>query len=342
MKKNIIYTLFIGLLALTGCRDESLNPVPMWEYAVHGFGVFDNGGTTKPALTANYAKNFPATNQDAATATVPLKVRWVSLDNKLTVSKIEVYIEMIEYYKDADLNDKSASLGKKLVKTIASPAGNRQWNNFTISASEVYNLYKDATVTYDKVNAVKVFENPANPRPKGTWFNGTEDFVVTWVLTTPDGKIFNKFNEDSVCGDPTDLSEASANCRLTFDVNGCESTSDQFTGNWKVVEDGWNDYKVGDLIKVTPGATADEFTIDVFATDIDHKGLIVKIKDKLTGSVTVAKQAYGTYTAYLSDGAYSAEGIGTVNGCSGTITLTLKHSGANTGDVGSYVLKLKR
>ena len=341
MRKSLIYIALIGLF-LTACRDESLNPVPVWEPAVHGFGVFDNGATTKAALTANYSKNFPATKQDAATATVPLKIRWVSLDNKLTVSKVEVFIEMIEYYQDADKNDKQASLGKKLVKTISSPAGNRQWNNIAISATEVYNLFKDATVKYDKTNAVKVFENPANPRPTGTWFNGTEDFIVTWVLTTPDGKVFSKFNEDSVCGDPTDLSEASANCRLTFDVNGCESTGDQFTGNWKVVEDGWADYKIGDIIKLTPGPAADEFTVGIFATDINHKDIVVKIKDKLTGSVTVAKQNYGTYTAYLADGDYSASGIGTVNGCTGIIELKLEHSGANTGVIGTFVLKLKR
>ncbi len=218
MKKNLIFTLFIGLIALMGCRDEALNPVPVWNPAVHGFGVFDNGATTKDKLTAYNAKGFPVAAQDAATAVVPLKVRWVSLDNKLSVNKIEVFIEMIEYYQDADKNDKQASLGKKLVKTISAPAGNRVYNNLSISASEVYNLYKDATVKYDKVNAVKVFGNPANSRPKGEWFNGSEDFTVTWVLTTTDGKVFSKYNEDSICGDPTALSEASANCRLQFDI----------------------------------------------------------------------------------------------------------------------------
>lgn len=216
MKKILIYTLSLALFVLVGCRDESLNPVPVWEPAVHGFGVFDIAATTKTALTADYAKNFPLKGQDAAS--VPFKIRWVSLDNRLSVSKIDIYLEMIEYYQDADGNDKQASLGNKLVKSIATPAANRQWNSFTISGTEAYNLFKDATVKYDKVNAVKVFANPANPRPTGQWFNGSEDFVVTWVLTTTDGLVFKKFNEDSICADPTDLSEASANCRLYFDV----------------------------------------------------------------------------------------------------------------------------
>jgi hypothetical protein len=217
--KKIISTIFVCCIAmLMSCRDESLNPLPGWEPAVHGFVVFDVAATTKGGLIGDYTKNFPLKAQDAAAATVPFKIRWVSLDNKLTTSKIEVYLEMIEYYQDADGNDKQASLGNKLVKTIAAPAANRQWNSFAISGTEAYNLFKDATVKYDKTNAVKVFANPANKRPAGQWFNGTEDFVVTFALTTSDGLVFKKFNEDSICGDPTDLSEASANCRLYFDV----------------------------------------------------------------------------------------------------------------------------
>ncbi len=218
MKKILIYSLSLALFVLVGCRDESLNPLPGWEPAVHGFGVFDVAATSKAGLTNPYVKNLPLKGQDAATATVPFKIRWVSLDNKLSVAKIDLYLEMIEYYKDADGNDKQASLGVKLVKSIGSPAANRQWNSFTISGTEAYNLFKDATVKYDKVNAVKVFANPDNKRPTGQWFNGSEDFVVTWVLTTTDGLVFKKFEEGSICGDPTDLSEASANCRLYFDV----------------------------------------------------------------------------------------------------------------------------
>ena len=224
MKKILIYTLSLAVFVLVGCRDETLNPLPGWDPAVHGFAIFDGvaagaNATSRPQpYERAYAKNFPLTKQDAATATVPLKIRWVSLDSKLSVSKIDVYLEMIEYYTDADGNDKQASLGNKIVKTISSPAANRQWNSFTISGTEAFNLFKDATVKYDKVNAVKVFANKANPRPTGTWFNGSEDFVVTWILTTTDGLVFKKFNEDSICGDPTSISEAVANCRLYFDV----------------------------------------------------------------------------------------------------------------------------
>ncbi len=209
---------------LMSCRDESLNPLPGWEPAVHGYGIFDGVAagsnlTVRPQpYESNYAKNFPLKGQDATTAIIPMKVRWVSLDNKLTTSKIDIYLDMIEYYQDADGNDKQVSMGSKLLKSISAPAGNRQWNSFTVSATEAYNLFKDATVKYDKTNAVKVFANPANKRPTGQWFNGTEDFVISWVLTTTDGLVFKKFNEDSICADLTSVSEANSNCRLYFDV----------------------------------------------------------------------------------------------------------------------------
>lgn len=218
MKKIILNLFAFGLLvSLNACRDESLNPLPGWEPGVHGWGVFDGVAETNKANTANYVKNLAATNQ--ASSKVDFKIRWVSLDNKLTVNKVEILAEMVEYYNDAEGNPKSAALGKKVVGTIASPTGNRQWNSFSITGQQLYDAFKDATVKYDKVNAVKVFANPANPRPAGRWFSGaTDDFVVTWKLYTSDGKVFDTWNGDSVCADPTPLSEASANCSLTFSV----------------------------------------------------------------------------------------------------------------------------
>lgn len=211
------------MVAVLGCRDESLSPLPGWESGVQAYAAFAD--VTEPAKYAstrtnslNYAKNFPKTGQDTDAAKVNFKIRWVSLDNILTVNKVEIYIEMLDYYSDADGNPKTASLGSKLIKTI-SPAGtNRQYSAFSISPTEVYTLFKDATFKYDKVNAVNVFANPANPRPAGKWFNGSEDFVITWRLYTPDGKVFTTWNPDSICGDVTAFTEAASNCQLVFDV----------------------------------------------------------------------------------------------------------------------------
>lgn len=229
MKRNLIYTLAAAITLLMSCRDESLNPNKPWEPGVHGLAVFDGVSEVGKANFAANARTFPLTGQDAAK--IDFRIRWVSLDNKLTVSKIVVKIDMIESYTDPDGNPKTVSLGTggKVVKTIDTPAANRQWNNFSITPADVYNLYKDATVKYDKVNAVKVFENPARPRPAGARLQGplvvggktvanADAFVVTWELTTSDGLVFKVWNEDSICLDPTPVSQANSNCRLNFIV----------------------------------------------------------------------------------------------------------------------------
>ncbi|GAA4399257.1 hypothetical protein GCM10023187_10800 [Nibrella viscosa] len=225
MKKIVTSIVFFGLVALFGCRDESLNPLPGWEPGVHGFGVFadvaepKDGAGSKPHIADN-ARNFTKTDQDKDAAKVNFKVRWVSLDNKLTVNKIEIVVDMIESYTDTDGNPKTNNVGGggKVIKTITPAAGNRQWNTFSISPQEVYNAYKDATFKYDKVNAVPVFNNPKNPRLAGAWFNTTDRFVMVWRLYTTDGLVFKTFNSDSICGDPTPYSQASANCQLVWTV----------------------------------------------------------------------------------------------------------------------------
>ncbi|WP_018619231.1 hypothetical protein [Spirosoma luteum] len=227
--KNAKYSLPAAIMLLIGCRDESLNPNKPWEPGVHALGVFDGVAETAKANFATNAKTFPLTGQD--NSKIDFKIRWVTLDNILTVSKIIVKIDMIESYTDPDGNPKTVSLGSggRIVKTIEAPAANRQWNMFSITPAEIYTLYKDATVKYDKVNAVKVFENPARPRPAGARLQGpqvvagktvanADAFVVTWELTTTDGSVFKVWNEESICLDPTPVSQANSNCRLNFSV----------------------------------------------------------------------------------------------------------------------------
>jgi hypothetical protein len=240
MKKILSLLILSGIIvSFTACKDETLNPLPGWDYAVHGLMYFDGVAVNKNAAgtplrpqTAelNYAKNFPVKGQDAAK--VDFKLRWVSLDNKLTVSKIDIYVRMLESYNDPDGNPKTADLsgnGKgKLYTSISAPTGNRQWNSFSINPAKVYELYKNATVKYDKVNATSVFANPGRPRPVGALLRGAEkasygavgadEFIVTFKLYTSDGNVFETFEPGSICGDVTPVSEANSNCQLQFDV----------------------------------------------------------------------------------------------------------------------------
>ena len=139
---------------------------------------------------------------------------------------------MIESYTDPDGNPKTISrvAGGKSIKTIDAPAANRQWNTFSISPTEVYTLYKDATVKYDKVNAVPVFANPARPRPAGARLQGqkvvggktvanADAFVITWELTTTDGSgIYSTWNPDSICVDLTPFLKATVKLPIEFSL----------------------------------------------------------------------------------------------------------------------------
>ena len=237
MKKILSLTIITSLLlAFSACRDESLNPLPTFLPGVHAFtffgGIAFNGNLLsrpQPYERAN-ARNFPKAAQNSAK--VDFKTRWVSLDNKLTVNKIEIYVRMLESYNDPDGNPKVADLSEngkgKLITTISAPAANRQWNNFSITPQQIFDAYKNATVAYNKVTKVNVFSNPARPRPANAWLRPAEtatygavasdSFVVTWILYTADGQVFNTWNPDSVCADPTSVSEANSNCQLSFIV----------------------------------------------------------------------------------------------------------------------------
>jgi hypothetical protein len=236
MKKifNIIIC-FTALILFAGCRDESLSPNPGWESGVHGFAVFDGVAETAKANIKDNAKTFPAKGQD--NAKMNFKIRWVSLDNKLTVNKIEIYVRMIESYVDPEGNPKIADLsgnGKgKLLTTLSTVAANRQWNTFSVTPDQIYQLYKTATVKYDGKTAVNVFSNPARPRPAGERFrlaenttytaspkeeSDVDEFIITWVLYTTEGLKFATFEPNSVCADPTPVSQANANCSLTTSI----------------------------------------------------------------------------------------------------------------------------
>ncbi len=233
MKKILTYAFSFGMVALLSCRDESLNPLPGWDPAVHAFGIFADvaepkeGAGARTNTVAN-AVNFPLVNQNAAK--MNFKLRWVSLDNKLTVSKIEVFLDMIESYNDLNGNPKTASLGGggKLLTTISPAAPNRQWSTFAITPDDIIKLFGTATVKYDGTNAVSVFNNPKRPRPAETRLAGAtridklpvsaDRFVLTWKLTTADGQVFSAWNPDSICADPTQYNQASANCTLVWRV----------------------------------------------------------------------------------------------------------------------------
>jgi hypothetical protein len=224
-KKIHVLLLFLLLGTFGSCRNEDLNPVPDWEPGVHGYGVF-----AAKESRAGYTANFPVADQ--LNSKIDYKIRWVSLDNKLSVSKIELYVSFLESYLDADKNARTVSHGTELLKTLDA-SGNRVWTDFSVSGAEVYELFKDAKFKYDGATETPVFANPLRtagapflakrqdpdpnvPAEKKLAVNADE-FVLTWRLYTPDGGVFKSWSV-SVCEEISNAGEGNSNCELVWSV----------------------------------------------------------------------------------------------------------------------------
>lgn len=201
MKTIKIYFSYISIalfLVLGSCKNEDSFPIPDPDAAVHGFARFTSGS----------ARDFSLSN----TATpLNFEIQWVSIDNKLSVDKIQLFVTFTEDYKDLDNNPRVAIHGKKALKEV-SGLGNRQFGGFSISQAEVYALFQSAQFNYG-TGAVAVFNNPAKPTRNTTnRFIVGDKFTVSWALTTSDGKLFDSWS-DSVC-----LEFPGANCSLPWTV----------------------------------------------------------------------------------------------------------------------------
>jgi hypothetical protein len=121
----------------------------------------------------------------------------------------------------------------------------------------------------------------------------------------------------------------------------CGFNQSVFSGGFKVVKDGWADFNVGDVIAVKPGPLATQITITAYpspAFGTNRKDIVLDVNPK-TNAVTVKQQIYGDYPP--SNFNLSVRGTGSVNSCTGTISLSLIHSEAGT-DYGTFALILQK
>lgn len=206
MKRISTYLLSVTLVAATAlsCKDESLITLPVWETAVHGFGV----------ITSDPAVGFSATNPSS---TVNVDFNWVSIDKKNTVTNIDLFVLFNEAYVDVDGNNAIASHGGSagLKLKSVSPQGNREVGSFTISQEEVYSIYQSASFDYGFGNGAQpVFSDPLNKgRSSSKKFVKGDTFTLKWILTTEDGRVFDSWSP-SVC---TEF--PGANCQLDWSVS---------------------------------------------------------------------------------------------------------------------------
>lgn len=238
-KINVLLLAAIFGITLS-CKDDSLVLVPEWESAVHGLGEVTSSNT-------DFQYNSPTTP-------IEVDLQWISIDQKESVTKMEVYVLFNENYIDTDGNPAVARHGGtdgRLFKTYEGSAvpANRTPIHFSVTQAELYTLYSNATFNYG-AGTVPVFTNPANPYRNATQrFYWGDDLSVKWVYTASDGRVFKKWGV-SVC---TEF--PGANCSVDFTVV-CASQIQNPQGTWVFnLRDNYGDGWQGGYISVRLGGT---------------------------------------------------------------------------------------
>ena len=249
MKRITTYLFSLSLIAVTllSCKDDSLIAIPEWESGVHGYGL----------LTSDPAIGFSTAN---ASATIDVKFKWKSIDKLNTVTNIDLYVTFNEEYTDKDGNKAVASHGGaqgKKVKSIT-PQADSEFGSFSISQEEVYNVYSSSSFDYGfGAGSQAVYSDPLGKgRGASKKFVPGDNFRLTWVLTTEDGRVFDSWSP-SVC---TEFPEA--NCAIDWGVT-CATSIQVRTGDWSIsgidaYGDGWNGASIDVYVD---GAVLASFTV---------------------------------------------------------------------------------
>jgi hypothetical protein len=235
------YALILGLfLFAAGCED-AYDPYPDFQPVPHGFGAYKAGTPTSLFFGDNNSK-------------LEASLEWKSTDGKVTVSEIDLYVTWSEGYLDKDGLPKTASHGKKKVKTLTGGAA-RTPQAFSWTAADVYNVFKGAKFDYqDGAGSRDVFADPKDSRrTASSYFTPNDKFVLTWGFKSSDGKYYDSWS-GGVCN-----SSVGANCQLAFNIV-CVS---ELAGTYNYKAKGWcGTEKTGTLQFKSKGTGAYEPFLD--------------------------------------------------------------------------------
>lgn len=168
-----------------------------------------------------------------------------------------------------------------------------------------------------------------------------DEFEIGADITTQDGQLFQAFptlGEGYGTGVNT---QGGASTSVTF-IKPCSFNADDYEGDFEVLQDEWNDYKVGTVIPVKKvSATQISFEYNKAFMDPGTSKPIILTIDPATNNITVAKQVYGYYTG---DAEYAAESVAgaasVINPCDLSLSIRLKHT--TTGFESSRTIRLKK
>jgi hypothetical protein len=237
----------VAILALAiSCKDDELSPYiePLGNANALGqFVSLVDNTTLIPASTTFYSQAavdaavfFDENDQSKG---LSYKLQWASIDNRVNIASIELYVEYNETYSDADRNPLIANHGGaskgpsypagKFWKTVT-PTGARTPVDLTITPNDIYELFKDNTWDYAG-NGTKVNIFTANPQtvrtsstkrfyssrsitlPAGSVTLAADQFRLRWRLIADDGTAYGSWS-NSVCAETVGI-----NCVGQWRVN---------------------------------------------------------------------------------------------------------------------------
>lgn len=169
------------ITVFTSCRKEELNPVATPEPGVWGQGKLLSG-------------SFIAGSD--ATSIVNMQLKWIDVNKKLTMSKQEIFIRFTEAYTDKNGLPATADHGTKSF-AIQDCKGNNEPVQFSISAAQVYNLFKANKFDYGK-GSVDVF---GADRPDGKRFTKADSFEMSWAFTSSEGLVYKWWSVSVINGE---------------------------------------------------------------------------------------------------------------------------------------------
>lgn len=243
--KYLLLTL-IGIFALSVSCSDDKELIPVWESSINGEGTI-----------ISTAQDFKSADESVV---LEFGLKWISVDGKASVTKMEAFITFKENYVDDDGNPAVADHGTKPLVTFEGAAvpGNRTDATFTISQPDVYALFQGQTYDYKDGtdgNLIDIFSSDINPARSATVHFAPEDkFTVTWQFTGSDGRVFRAWSP-SVC---TEF--PGSNCQVDFGIV-CAEDIEKPDGDWTInmtdsYGDGWQGGFIGILVDGVEVATA--------------------------------------------------------------------------------------
>ena len=148
-------------------------------------------------------------------------------------------------------------------------------------------------------------------------------------VTTTDGKKYFAFPAIGVAYGTGVASSAGASTLIRYEAI-CKFIPSEYAGNFKVTEDGWNDFGVGTIVPVT---VVNDHQLS-FKSPVSGASIIVDV-NVITNETSIAKQAYGDYKAAGIDptwpyGVASVETVNSLNNfvapCDLILSLQTKYS----------------